>query len=378
MLSMKEKDFKIPTDKFINLKKPITRSCFSALLVVSAFAFSACGEKASVSETKKEPEKKVVKADATAKKSECGRVSIANMNWQSAEVLANIDKFILENGFGCTVELVAGDTVPTATSMAEKFKPDIAPELWTSAIIEVITPPIDEGRLVVAGDSLTDGGVEGWWIPKYTAEAHPEIKTVFDALEHPELFPDPENPDKGALYNCPTGWGCQISTTNLFKAFEAEAKGFRLVDTGSAAGLDGSIAKAYERNENWLGYYWEPTSLLGKYEMVKLDFGVPFSQEEWDRCTSVKTCTDPVPNAWGKSKVITLVTERVAKNNPAVMGYLKKRNWKNNVVNKLLAWMGENQADGSDGAIEFLNNSPDVWEKWLDSEQVTKVKAALQ
>ena len=38
-----------------------------------------------------------------------------------------------------------------------------------------------------------------------------------------------------------------------------EAKGWKIVETGSAAGLDGSMAKAVERGENWFGYYWSPT-----------------------------------------------------------------------------------------------------------------------
>ena len=38
-----------------------------------------------------------------------------------------------------------------------------------------------------------------------------------------------------------------------------------LVDPGSAAGLDGSIAKAGDRGENWFGYYWSPTAMVGKY-----------------------------------------------------------------------------------------------------------------
>ena len=33
-----------------------------------------------------------------ASAAECGAVTIANMNWQSAEVLANIDKIILNAG----------------------------------------------------------------------------------------------------------------------------------------------------------------------------------------------------------------------------------------------------------------------------------------
>ena len=49
---------------------------------------------------------------------ECGRITIADMNWASAEFAAYIDKFILAEGYGCDVELVPGDTMPTSTSMS--------------------------------------------------------------------------------------------------------------------------------------------------------------------------------------------------------------------------------------------------------------------
>ena len=59
----------------------------------------------------------------------CGNLTIANMNWASANFMAEVDKIILEKGYGCTVELVPGSTMPTFTSMQEKGEPDIAPEL---------------------------------------------------------------------------------------------------------------------------------------------------------------------------------------------------------------------------------------------------------
>ncbi len=54
---------------------------------------------------------------------ECGGVSIAEMDWASAGVAAHVDKFILETGYGCSVKLVAGDTMLTFTSMNEKRSP---------------------------------------------------------------------------------------------------------------------------------------------------------------------------------------------------------------------------------------------------------------
>ena len=174
-------------------------------------------------------------AAPAASHSECGRVTVANMNWQSAEVLAQIDNIILSEGYGCEVELVPGDTMPSLTSMTEKGEPDVAPEAWINSMRDVLDKAVAEDKLVYASESLSEGGVEGWWIPKYLAEAHPDIKSINDALAHPELFPDPEDPDKGVVHNCPAGWNCQITTGNLFKAYDAEEKGFRLLDTGSAA-----------------------------------------------------------------------------------------------------------------------------------------------
>ena len=46
----------------------------------------------------------------SAQAADCGDVSIAEMNWASAGVAAQVDKIILENGYGCNVTLVTGDT----------------------------------------------------------------------------------------------------------------------------------------------------------------------------------------------------------------------------------------------------------------------------
>ena len=135
----------------------------------------------------------------SAQAEDCGSVSIAEMNWASAGVAAHVDKIILENGYGCTVTLVTGDTMPTFTSMNEKGEPDVAPEMWVNAVRTPLDAAMAEGRLLQLVPLLSEGGVEGWWIPKFLADKHPDIKTVQDALKHPELFPAPEDASKGAV-----------------------------------------------------------------------------------------------------------------------------------------------------------------------------------
>jgi hypothetical protein len=45
---------------------------------------------------------------------------MADMNWPSATLMANVDKIILEAGYGCEIDMVVGATTVTFASMNEK------------------------------------------------------------------------------------------------------------------------------------------------------------------------------------------------------------------------------------------------------------------
>lgn len=138
---------------------------------------------------------------AHAQSSECGNVSITEMNWASAQVVTSVATFIMEQGYGCDVSVVQSDTVPAITSVAENGEPDIVTELWLNSTGDSYTDLKENGKVIEAGPVLDPGGVEGWWIPTYLAEAHPELKTIDGILDNPDLV--------GArFYNCPEGWGC--------------------------------------------------------------------------------------------------------------------------------------------------------------------------
>ena len=310
----------------------------------------------------------------------CGAVTIASMNWASAELMASVDKIILDKGYGCDVSVVPGDTMPTFTSMNEKGRPDVAPELWINAVRNPLAKALKEGRLHSLNDGPITGLGEGWWIPPHTAKKHPELKTVLDILKRPDLFPYQEDKSKGAFVGCPAGWGCQLTNANLFRAFEMEKKGWVLVDPGSAAGLDGSLAKAVERGQNWFGYYWSPTALAGKYSLVKIPFGVPFAgSDNWDGCIvkPEQDCADPKPSAWTKSEVHTVVSENFSKSGGVALDYLKARVFPGAIMNGMLAYMQEEKASGEDAAVEFLRKHESIWTKWVSADAAAKVKASL-
>ena len=307
------------------------------------------------------------------------KFQMADMNWPSATLMANVDKFILEEGYGCKVELIPGATTATFVTMNEKGRPHVAPEFWTNSVAVPLKEAIKKGRLFSASNGpITELG-EGWWVTNDTLKRHPELKTVIDIIERPDLFPAKEDPTKGEFIGCPAGWGCQLSNQSLFIAFEMEKKGWILVDPGSKAGLDASMSKAAQRGNNWLGYYWSPTSLIGKYNMKLMDFGVPFNgSDNWDNCIAKgpEVCIDPKPSAWTKSNVQTIVTKKI-KAMPEVMEYFSKRIYPGGIMNKMLVYMEDNQAQGIDAAIEFLEKYPEVWIKWVSMEVEKRVKEEL-
>ena len=311
---------------------------------------------------------------------DCGEFQMSDMNWPSATLMANVDKIILEEGYGCKIELIPGATTATFATMNEKGEPHVAAELWTNAVSVELEKAMSESRLHSATKGpITELG-EGWWVTPAFQAAHPELDTVVKILERPDLFPDADDPSKGAFVGCPAGWGCQLANANLFRAFDMEAKGWTLVDPGSAAGLDGSIAKAGDRGENWFGYYWSPTAMVGKYGLIPIDFGVPFAgADNWDGCIvkAEQDCADPQASAWTVSEVHTIITNSLKNKGGIAVDYLEARTYPGPIMNAMLVYMGEEQAGGEDAAIEFLSRHGDLWTTWVSADAAAKIKAGL-
>ena len=146
---------------------------------------------------------------------ECGKVSITEMNWASGQVVTAVANFLMTQGYGCDVSVVQSDTVPAVTSVAENGEPDIVTELWLNSTGDTYDELKNAGKVVEAGPVLDPGGVEGWWIPTYLAEAHPELKTIEGILENPKMV-------DARFYNCPEGWGCRVVSDNLAAALDLE------------------------------------------------------------------------------------------------------------------------------------------------------------
>jgi len=102
--------------------------------------------------------------------------------------------------------------------------------------------------------------------------------------------------------------------------------------------------------------------------------------ENWNGCIvkPEQECVDQKPTHIIKSKVNTIITSKFAKQGgKKIVKYIKKRTYPGEVMNGMLVWMADNQAGGSDAAIEFLTKHEDVWKKWVSSKVAKQIKAGL-
>lgn len=310
----------------------------------------------------------VASMSATSAFADCGEVSITEMDWASSAVVTAVSKFLMEQGYGCTVQVVPSSTVPALTSLAETGKPDILTEVWANSTPAYETLLAD-GKLVEIANVLSDGGVEAWWIPAYLAEAHPELTTWEGIIANPELV-------GGKFNDCPSGWACDIINNNNLKALNIEGSGLERFQHGSGETLQTSIAAAFADKAPWFGYYWAPTAVLGKYPMVQVK--VADYDADAHACNGDVDCAAPKASAYPASKVVTAVSNTFSEREPEIVALMEKVAFTNAQMGEVLAWRLDNSASYDEAAVYFLSNYKDVWGNWLNDDAKTKLAALLK
>ena len=299
---------------------------------------------------------------------DCGEVSITEMNWASSQIITEVSKFLLEQGYGCEVEKVPSATTTAVASLAENSEPDIVTELWLNSTGDGYQALEDEGKVKRLAEVFNPGGVEGWWIPEYLAESNPELLTIEGVMANPELV-------GGMFNNCPDGWGCRIVNDNLIEALGLR-EAMEIFDHGSGETLGTSIASAYEDEKPWFGYYWAPTAVLGKYPMVQVKIGE--IDEDVHQANSNEDNANPAVSDFPPAPVLTVATDALAEREPAIAELMGNISFDIDILNSTLAWQDENSASAEEAAVHFLSNHSDVWSAWVNDEARENLSALIQ
>jgi glycine betaine/proline transport system substrate-binding protein len=310
----------------------------------------------------------VMLSSASQARAECGDVSLTEMNWESSQIITHISKFLMEQGYGCTVKLVPSATVPAVASLAENAEPDVVTELWLNSAGEAYLKLEESGAVERLTEVFNPGGVEGWWIPTYLAEKHPELKTVQDVMANPDLV-------GGRFNNCPVGWGCRTVSDNIVKALGLRDK-MEVFDHGSGETLAASIAAAAEDEAPWFGYYWAPTAVIGKYPLTKIEIG-PIDEEIHLANQDVDN-PSPGVSDFPPAPVLTVSTSKFVESNPEIAELMRNVSFDIDVLNSVLAWKDGKGASAEEAAVHFISNNSDIWSAWVSDAAKEKLSALIK
>ncbi len=305
---------------------------------------------------------------SAARANECGEVSIMQGDWGSAQIVTAVSKFLMEKGYGCEVTTAPLSSIPALASVAETGKPDILTEIWTNGA-PAYQGLVDSGKIIPVADVLSDGGVEGFFVPTYLIEAHPELATIEGIVANPELVGN-------RFHNSPEGWVSINANTNILKASGALEAGLDNFVHGSGETLAASIATAFENKEPWFGFYWAPSAILGKYPMTQVDLGA--HDPEKHACNITAECAAPAVTSYPRSVVVTVLSKDFMTKNPKISDLMTKLSFTNAQMGETLAWVEENSASYEEGAAYFLTTYKDVWGTWLNDAARENLSALLQ
>jgi glycine betaine/proline transport system permease protein/glycine betaine/proline transport system substrate-binding protein len=299
-------------------------------------------------------------------------LKFADAGWDSIKFHNAVAMFILQKGMDYKTEEVTG-TTPLTYQALKKGDIDIYMETWSDNL-PTYQEDVAKGNVLELSINFDDNA-QGLYVPRYVIEGDakrnipakaPGLKTVEDLKKYKAVFADLESPGKGRIYGAIPGW--EVDTI-LYKkyvnyGFENDFTYFR---PGSDAALAAVFTSAYEKGEAVVGYYWSPTWLTGKYDLVRLQ-DTPYDKAGYKEG---KGDFPAVP-------VTVAATKGIAQKAPEAADFLKKYKTSSEITAKALAHMSETKASYEDTAKWFLQTNEALWMKWVTAQQAEKVKAALK
>ncbi|TWI55611.1 glycine betaine/proline transport system substrate-binding protein [Pseudomonas duriflava] len=283
-------------------------------------------------------------------------VKFAGVNWESGILITELMSIVLKEGYGCRVDSVPGNSI-TLESALSTNDIQIFAEEWVGRS-EVWNKAAEAGKVVGVGAPIK-GATEGWYVPRYLIEGPdakaPDLNAISDLPQYAELFRDPEEPGKGRFYNCPAGWTCELENTRMLKDYGLEGT-YTNFRPGTGPALDAAIVSAFKRKQPILTYYWSPTPLLGRVDMVKLK-----ERPGVDKSIQVQV---------GLSKAFY-------SDAPELVAVLEKVNVPIDLLNTALAEQAEKKQEAPTAAREFIKRHPDIWKAWVNRAAAQKIEAAL-
>ena len=359
------------------MKRRTAWTCLAFLIL--PLLLCACGTSAEVAVMSSSSSSSAVTASTTV--SENGKTStqagetmlrFSDVGWDSIRFHNAVARFVLENAYGYKTEEISG-TTPITYPALQQGDVDVLMEMWTDNVPTYEQDVADKKVLELSVNF--DDDAQGVYVPRYVIEGDsergvapmaPDLKKVSDLSKYANVFADPEEPGKGRLYGAVSGWNID-KVLHLKYIALGLSENFTYFSPGSDAALAAAFTSAFEKGQAIAGYYWEPTWLTGKYDLVRL------GDEPYD----AKTFNDGIGD-FPAVRVTICANPALPEKAPDAAAFLQHYKTSSELTATALAYMNDTKADYLTTAKWFLKENQTLWADWLPADACAKVRDALK
>lgn len=298
-------------------------------------------------------------------------IVFADAGWDSIKFHNAVAGLIAEELYGYSWREVPGSSTVLHEGLING-EVEVHMEVWTDNLA-TYEKDLSEGKFKDLGTNFNDN-YQGLYVPRYVIEGDeerglepvaPDLKYVWDLKKYPDVFPDAESKNMGRMYGAIPGWEVDTILHNKYLHYGLD-ENFIYFRPGSDAALASAITSAYEKGEPIVAYYWEPTWLMGKFDMVLLQ------DKPYDPATYKDGQTElPAVN------VTVGVSNDFHENNPEMVEFLSKYKTSSSLTSEALAHMQDSGENYTETAKWFLTEHDELLDEWLSADDANTIKESL-
>ncbi|WP_137993083.1 ABC transporter substrate-binding protein [Streptomyces vilmorinianum] len=313
----------------------ITRTATAVVGALGVLTLSACG------------------AADTGKSQNAGAqgktVKLTVPSWVGAQANTAVAAHILEKELGYTVK---------SQQMGEVLAWDALSKGDIDAIMEDWGHPKEEKqyvetkKTVVKGGDLGVTGHIGWYVPKYFADAHPDVTDWKNLNKYAKDFRTAESGDKGELLE-----GSPDYVTNDDAIIKNLKLDLKTNYAGSEAAQITAIQKYAKEKKPFLTYWWTPQWLNAQVEMVEVK--LPEYKEGCDAEPAKVACAYP------HTPLQKFLNADFAKNGGEAAEFLKNFRWTTEQQNEVAQMIAGDKMSPEAAAKKWVDANESTWKAWL-------------
>ncbi len=304
-------------------------------------------------------------------------ITYAEPNWMSTLFVNQVMKIVLEEGYGYKTEPVEATNVALVEALCNN-EVDIHTYI-AELSFETYEELRDNGELIECG-ALHDDGMQGVYVPTYMIEGDeergiepitPDLKTIDDLKDYPEIFQDPEDPDKGVFYNAPADYLAANVLNHKLETYGLTDY-YNIVTPGSQSAEDATLEAAYEKGEPWVGYGFVVSYMYSQFDITKLEDRCDYDPELYNEENGY-ACDFVL------DKYMVCCSTSFEDKAPEIKEFLSKFQLSGETIAGGIGYMTNNDdPEGDDAALDWMKQNEETWKTWVPEDIAQNIVTYLE